>query len=466
MIGRKSEIQSEKLKIMAIAILMIVVCSLLYYFHVALGTGRVVTHFFYIPIILAALWWRRKGLVVAILLSAILILSHLFLRPEVTTVNDFIRAFMFIVVGCVAAALSEHIARGREALRETNEYLENLINYANAPIIVWDPDFRIIRFNCAFERLTGRGAEEVMGKTLDLLFPEDSREDSMFKIRSTTSGKRWETVEIPIQNADGTERIALWNSATLYAADGETVIATIAQGHDITERKRAEEALTASKAYAESIIENFLDTLIVVDAEARIKTVNPVTCHLLGYTEKEIIGQPASMIFAEEEEEEVKRVFQFFRDPERSKDIGKDDTIRNKELHYKTKDGLLIPMSFNASVITDETGDVTSVVAGAKDITEIKLMEEARLKSEEHHRKVIENIFKFVPEGILVLTEKLNLFRENKAFRDIVEKYSTLLNYTEQELAEIIVEQVKERIINDDNAEIRIKKNRIGKGED
>jgi len=229
----------------------------------------------------------------------------------------------------------------------------------------------------------------------------------------------------------------------------------------ISKRDQAKEALTASKAYAEFIIKNFLDTLVVVDVETKIKTVNPATCHLLGYTEKEIIGQPISSIFAEEEEEEeVNRFFQFFRDPEISKDIGKDD-IRNKELNYKTKGGRLIPMSFNASVITDEKGNVTSVVAGAKDLTEIKLAEEARRKSEESYMKVIENIFKFVPDGLLVMTDKLNLFRENKAFRDTVEKYSTLLNYTEQELAEIIIEQVKERIINEDNTEIRISRKTV-----
>ena len=234
---------------------------------------------------------------------------------------------------------------------------------------------------------------------------------------------------------------------------------TVDLRRELTERKRAEEALMISKAYAESIIDNFLDTLIVVDTEAKIKTVNPVTCHLLGYTEEEIIGQPVSMIFAEEEEEEeVYRVFKFFRDPERLKYIGKNDTIRNKELNYKTKDGRLIPMSFNASVMTDEAGSVTGVVAGAKDLTKIKLMEEARRKREEHYRKVIENIFKFVPEGLLVLTENLSLFRENIAFRDIVAKHSTLLNYTEQELAEIIIEQVKDRIINENKAEIRISK--------
>jgi PAS domain S-box-containing protein len=127
-----------------------------------------------------------------------------------------------------------------DELRNTRDYLENLLGYANAPIIVWNPDFRITRFNRAFERLTGRSAGEVLGNPLDILFPADRREEAMTHIRRTTSGERWESVEIPILRADGSVRIALWNSATLFAADGTTAIATIAQGQDITERKQAE----------------------------------------------------------------------------------------------------------------------------------------------------------------------------------------------------------------------------------
>jgi len=85
-------------------------------------------------------------------------------------------------------------------------------------------------------------------------------------------------------------------------------------------------------------------------------------------------------------------------------------------------------------------------------------IDEERRKSEEHFRDVIENIFKFVPEGLLVFTDKMNLFKKNKAFQDIVKKYSAKLNYTEQELTEIIVEQVKNRILNEDYTEIKIPK--------
>ena len=263
--------------------------------------------------------------------------------------------------------------------------------------------------------------------------------------------------DLPLQTAEG-RVIDVEFVSNVYLVDGHKVIQCNIR--DITERKRAQDALAASKAYVESVIQNFLDTLIVVDVEAKIRTVNPATCHLLGYTEKELIGQPISMIFAkeEEEEEEANRMFQFFREPEKSKALSLQDTIRNIELHYKTKDGRLVPMSFNASVLTDEAGNVRGVVGGAKDLTEIKLAEESRRKSEERFRKVIENIFEFVPEGLLTFTNKLNLFRINKAFRDVVQKYSAGLNYTEQELTEIIIEQVKNRIINEDYTEIRIPK--------
>jgi len=130
-----------------------------------------------------------------------------------------------------------------EERRETNEYLENLLNYANAPIIVWNMQYEITRFNKAFESLTGRTEKDVIGKSLEILFPPTSRESSMQLIRKTLEGERWEVVEINILHIDGSVRTLLWNSANIMSPDGKTPVATIAQGNDITERKLAEEEI-------------------------------------------------------------------------------------------------------------------------------------------------------------------------------------------------------------------------------
>ena len=147
------------------------------------------------------------------------------------------------VVGLTVGILRERALRSEEDLRETHDYLDNLIHYANAPIIVWDPAFKVSRFNHAFERLTGRRAHDVLGASLDVLFPKDQREEALAHIRRTLAGERMEVVEIPIQAEDGSIKTVLWNSANIYTADGKTVIATIAQGRFCSKTPRATEAI-------------------------------------------------------------------------------------------------------------------------------------------------------------------------------------------------------------------------------
>ena len=62
--------------------------------------------------------------------------------------------------------------------------------------------------------------------------------------RETLRAERWEAVEIRILHVDGSERTVLWNSATIFGPDGNTPMATIAQGQDITKHKQAEFGLT------------------------------------------------------------------------------------------------------------------------------------------------------------------------------------------------------------------------------
>ncbi len=115
--------QKGKYKFIVMVILLGICCFLTYYFHKELTPprGTVFTHFFYVPVILASMWWRRKGLAVAIFLALFLIFSHLFIGMEAETINDLIRSSMFIddlmrssmfvIIALVTAMLSERIAK-------------------------------------------------------------------------------------------------------------------------------------------------------------------------------------------------------------------------------------------------------------------------------------------------------------------------------------------------------------------
>ncbi len=192
-----------------------------------------------------------------------------------------------IGAGEVAYDISSRIL-AEEFLRETSQYLENLIDYTNAPIVVWSPDFRITRFNHAFEYLSGRTAEEVTGHSLDILLPKKYIGKSMDLIRQATTGEHWDSVEIPILHKNGSIKTVLWNSAPIYSSDGKTIISSIAQGHDISERKLAEtklieeirqrklaeETLSKTLSLLNAALESTADGILVVDNNGVITDYN------------------------------------------------------------------------------------------------------------------------------------------------------------------------------------------------
>lgn len=157
--------------------------------------------------------------------------------------NSYFRVSAFCPKSGYFAVILENITRHRLAdneLKRTKNYLENLIDYANAPIIVWNTKTEIQLFNHAFEYLTGYSSEEVRGKKLELLFPQISLKEANEKIKESLT-KNWRTIEIPILTKNKRIRTVLWNSANIYDTDNKTILSTIAQGNDITERKRAEQ---------------------------------------------------------------------------------------------------------------------------------------------------------------------------------------------------------------------------------
>jgi len=261
--------------------------------------------------------------------------------------------------------------RAEEELRKTSEYLEKLIGYANAPIIVWVPEFKITRFNRAFETLTGRKAEDVIGHSLEILFPPDRVEPSMELIHRTLSGERWETVEISILNIDGSIRTVLWNSATILAADGLTPAATIAQGVDITERKQAEEALRERDKQYRNLFEESIDGVSFVLRDGTITDANPSFCELFGYTREEMIGKDARELYFDPAD---RQRFQ--------KEIEKKGFVKDYEIRFRRRDGTEIDALFTAVVQFADDGSVVGHRGILRDMTERKALQKQLLQAQ------------------------------------------------------------------------------------
>lgn len=316
-------------------------------------------------------------------MSAWLICSHLIFREDVLTANDYFRVFFFMVVSLAVATLSERIAKTEEMLRETRGYLNNLFNYTNVPTIVWDKAFRILRINHAFENLTGYTADELVGKKTHILFPETNRDDLLSEIERTLGGEHWESIEIPILTRNGDIRTALWNSVNIYAEDGTTLLAIIAQGTDITKRKQAEEALFESEERFRLHFENVSDIIYSTSPDYKILNITPSVQRVLGYTPEELIGRPFMDLHLLTEQSLKTALANITR-------IMAGDRIDSCEYEFIAKNGTRkIGEVSSAPLFRDN--QVVAIISVARDITDRKLAEKELRQTKEFLDNVLES---------------------------------------------------------------------------
>ena len=251
-------------------------------------------------------------------------------------------------------------------LTTANAYLDNLIGYANAPIIVLDSQRCITCFNHAFESLTGRLSADVLGQTIDILFPSGQIEKLMELIKKSQAGEHWKTVEIEILHIDGTIHTVLWNSATIFTSDGKTPVATIAQGQEITERIRAEESLKESEARYRTLIENIPQKIFKKDRNYRYVVVNENFSHDIGLHPEDFVGKTDYDFFPGELADKYRA------DDNRIMETGETEELEEKYL----LDGRETWVNTIKTPVRDNNGEIIGVLGIFWDITERKHVEE------------------------------------------------------------------------------------------
>lgn len=132
-----------------------------------------------------------------------------------------------------------------------------------------------------------------------------------------------------------------------------------------------------SKDYVDNILKSMLDTLVVVNSDGQIHTVNQALCHLLGYQVEELIGQSAQKILAEPVAFSELETRDF-------RQTVKTELAGNLEKIYRAKDGTQIPVRFSGSAMYDKAGLFQGFVCVAQDITQQKQVEAALQEYREH----------------------------------------------------------------------------------
>ena len=183
-------------------------------------------------------------------------------------------------------------------------------------------------------------------------------------VQISAAGTEVHDYEFDFVYPDGVVRHVLGNARPLHDEQGNPR-GSVSAFIDITERKKAEEALRFSNIYNRSLIEASLDPLVTIGRNGKIKDVNGATEQVTGYSKNELIGTDFSDYFTEPENART-GYQQVFTDGE----------VRDYPLEIQHKDGHITPVLYNASVYRDENGEVIGVFAAARDITERKKAEE------------------------------------------------------------------------------------------
>lgn len=204
----------------------------------------------------------------------------------------------------VAVALSQLLAsslRNAQVLRESQylrDYLEKLLENANAVIVVTGTDRSIQVVNRALERLTGRPRESLVGRDLLDLVPETERSRLIELWNAALRRERSTSVEVRLTRADGCEARVALNTAAIQSAE-QDVEGVVLVGQDLTELKALQEKMIQAEKLA--TIGQFAAG-IVHELNNPLTSISVYSDYLIKKLEREK-GEPA-------DREKLKRILQ------------------------------------------------------------------------------------------------------------------------------------------------------------
>jgi PAS domain S-box-containing protein len=275
-------------KIFALCFTIVACVIIAYYFSFFLRKAEVYTHFFYIPILLAGMWYYRWTVYVACGLGVVHILVTHF-SPLSLSIDVFGSVVIFPVVACVIGSLSEKRAQDEDALRAQDESYRTFFRTSRDPIFITSKEGRWIDFNDVTVELFGyENRDELREVRISDLY-EDPEERKRHTRLIEQQGFTKE-IAVNLRKKDGSIINTLITSVARKDENGN-VIDYQGTIKDITELKQAEKELKKSRIKYLNLIENSADGIAVTERDGFIRFVNPVAEAIFGRTSEEFKGE-------------------------------------------------------------------------------------------------------------------------------------------------------------------------------
>jgi PAS domain S-box-containing protein len=305
--------------------------------------------------------------------------------------------------------------QAEEALQAEKNKLASVINALEYGLTIQDKDYNIIYQNELLRKLFGdrlgekcyqvyEGKEKLCdGCPIEKAFRDGKSHTSERRV-VLPSGKVtfWENTANPIRDAEG------------------RVVSCLEITRNITERKRAEEALQKSQEELRQMFESVTDGISVIDLNGVITRVNQRTVKMHGFSSRdEVVGKSALELVAPRDHERVKT---------NMRKALKRGTIEVVEYTLLRADGSEFPGELSTSVLRDAAGNLVGHITIARDITERKQAEE-ELADEATWRRILVDQSR---DGIVILDENGKVYEANRQFAE-------MLGYTPEEVDQLYV---------------------------
>jgi PAS domain S-box-containing protein len=306
-------------------------------------------------------------------------------------------------------------------LRKSEERYRRHFENVNDVIYSIDTDLKITDISPSVEKIMGYKPEEIIGKAAkELIFVDQPNlETALANIQRIFNGEVIQSSEYQFKRKSGEIMYAEISGAPLYS-DGK-LIGAVSVARDVTDRKKAEEAVRKSEEKYRTILEEMDESYYETDAKGNFIDANEAIARRFGYTREEFIGLNYKAITRKEDV--ASKVAAFSRVFKTGRPRFWQPVIGVK------KDGTLIYLEDSVYPLKNEKSEIIGLRGIGRDVTERRLWEAALKESEEKFRR----LFYQSPVGVAMVS--LDDFH----FISVNEAICNFIGYTDEELVTMSV---------------------------